>query len=309
MPRESQSKPEMQDYRYMFWMRARTWNSRLYERSKPFGTQEYFANSLCEYANSIGYKRPSHFSQAKVSRWLRVGWTDKQRREHRPSKKDEDRGPLPYQPDDDLSGLYEFPPYEDTLVIAGMLGVDVGYLTGESDAKTFGAQESADFLELSEGAAEMLAALTKTLKTPSADYAEGVAYMNELVRERRAVIESALTSQNLLSFISTIVHVGKVLEDLEARKIELGERKLPDGDPQLLAIKAIRSELLNQGQASTEQGMSEDVRLMKRHLDAVEHVEENSGKARVAVYDASVAFRRLLGDIYPTLDDSVRYDF
>ena len=73
-------------------------------------------------------------SQRTVSRWLRVG--------------------------DYKKGIKNFPEYETMMKIANVLGVEVGYLTGETEAESYNAQKAADYLRLSVNTVNSIKQLT-----------------------------------------------------------------------------------------------------------------------------------------------------
>ncbi len=98
--------------------RIACWNDRFCQCLKDRKlTQAGFADALNKQYNTTG------FSQKAVNRWMHIG---------EPKK-----------------GLKSLPEYETMLKIANVLHVEIGYLTGETDGKTFDAQRTADYLKLS----------------------------------------------------------------------------------------------------------------------------------------------------------------
>ena len=98
--------------------RAKLWNERFKQLLKDnHYTQAGLADALNKRYNTFSY------TQKTVNRWMHI----------REPKK----------------GLKRFPEYENMLRIADFFHVGIGYLTGETDGKTFDAQKTADYLKLS----------------------------------------------------------------------------------------------------------------------------------------------------------------
>ena len=107
--------------------KAKIWCQRLNQLMKDHGyTQETF---LKEYKSKYGGG-----TQANVSRWLRVGSTIQTR-----EKK-----------------TIGFPSYENMVKIANFFGVTVGYLTGETDFKTFDMEKACTILGITEEAGDSI---------------------------------------------------------------------------------------------------------------------------------------------------------
>lgn len=93
------------------------WNNRLYDQMNKKGCSQ---TGLAKELN-INYNDSS--TQTTIYRWLHVG--------------------------EKLNGAKGFPTYENMMKIADFFNVDVGYLTGETDAESFTIEKAADFLGLS----------------------------------------------------------------------------------------------------------------------------------------------------------------
>ena len=99
--------------------RTKIWNERFKGLLKDNQlTQAGFAEELNKRYNTKAY------SQKTVNRWMHIS---------EPGK----------------GGLKSFPEYETMLRIADYFHVEIGYLTGETDGKSYDAQKTADYLRLS----------------------------------------------------------------------------------------------------------------------------------------------------------------
>jgi len=109
--------------------KAKIWNGKLRKCLNAGNyTQESFAEEL---NNEYG----TTYSQKAVSRWINVG--AKQRRR-----------------------TVGFPKYETMLRIAGLLNVDIGYLTGETDNSSFTMEKACSFMGLNQTAIEAIRDVT-----------------------------------------------------------------------------------------------------------------------------------------------------
>ena len=114
----------------MLSKKATTWCQRLNQLMKDHGyTQESFLN---EYKRKYGGG-----TQANISRWLRVGSTI-QAKERK---------------------TIGFPSYENMVNIADFFGVTVGYLTGETDFKTFDMEKACKILGITEETGDAIKAV------------------------------------------------------------------------------------------------------------------------------------------------------
>ncbi len=108
--------------------RKKIWNERLKKCIKDSGyTQELLA---CD----INKKHDKDYTQNTISRWQHLG--------------------------DAKKGVKGFPDYENMLTLANFFGVDVGYLTGETDNETFGMEKASAFLGLNSTAIKNIRDLT-----------------------------------------------------------------------------------------------------------------------------------------------------
>lgn len=130
---------------------AKTWNKRLEELIKVKGySQKEFAK---KYKEKYGTG-----NQADVSRWLRVGFE---------ATKTE---------------IIGFTSCNAMKRIADFFGVTVGYLTGETDYKTFEMERACDFLGIDESAGMAIERITKQKGVSQFEKYEKVNYGKALCR-------------------------------------------------------------------------------------------------------------------------------
>lgn len=82
------------------------------------------------------------FTQAMISEWQRIGYTVRK--------------------SNGTERQIGFPVYKNMAIIADFLGVDVGYLTGETEMKTFTIEKVSDYTNLSENAINSILKITGT---------------------------------------------------------------------------------------------------------------------------------------------------
>lgn len=115
--------------------KAKIWNRRLKQCLEDKGyTQTSFADELNKRFNKS-------VTQETVSRWMNAG-INKNKKE-----------------------LIGFPKYDSMLYIAQCLDVDVGYLTGETDAETFTLEKASELLNLDNEALKSIIKLTQSKKS------------------------------------------------------------------------------------------------------------------------------------------------
>ena len=152
------------------------WNKRLREALKNKGyTQTKFAKEL-------GKRSGTDVSQAMVSDWMRVG--NKTRNNQ----------------------TIGFPKYSYMVLIAEVLNVDVGYLTGETNMETFTSEKICGFLNISEEALKTVLSITGTDKE-----CMEFGYQPEKYRK---ILNNLFTSPEFTKFIEA---VGE-LEDIYTQK-------------------------------------------------------------------------------------------
>lgn len=119
----------------IFLRKAQIWNDRLSALLKrgPHG-------KLSQYglATALNKQYGTNYSQTIVSRWLNVGSKDKT-----------------------TKTVIGFPKYETMHIIAAYFGVDVGYLTGETDSEKFNISKSSQFLGVSTDSIKQIMKVTQ----------------------------------------------------------------------------------------------------------------------------------------------------
>lgn len=101
--------------------RATCWRQRLRECLKERGLTQV------EFVSALNRTYLTRFHQKDVSRWLNTG-------------------------NQTANGVIGFPKYETMMLIADFFGVDVGYLTGETDETSFDLEKASSYTGLSSNA-------------------------------------------------------------------------------------------------------------------------------------------------------------
>ncbi len=109
------------------------WNKRLKECVENNGSQAAFAKALNDKYRTYDEKQ---FRQPTVSNWWNVGASR------------------------DGKATIGFPKFENMLMIADCLGVDIGYLIGETDSKTFTLEKTSEYLHLEPDALKRFSRIT-----------------------------------------------------------------------------------------------------------------------------------------------------
>lgn len=165
------------------------WNTRLKEMLDKKGyTQKQFANRLNEQYGT-------QFTQPMVNEWLSVGGERE--------KSDGTRRKI------------GFPVYTNMILIAQFLNVDVGYLTGETDAETFTLKKVCDFTKL----------------TPQSVYAineiTGIQFPHTsngyFSQKRRQILNSLLISDRFSELIYALVDLDETYTQKDTEKILMQE--------------------------------------------------------------------------------------
>lgn len=108
--------------------KQRCWNERLKKCIQDTGyTQESFAYGLNKMYNT-------QFTQKTISRWVNLG--------------------------DAKNGIKYFPDFENMVLVADFLGVDVGYLTGETDEDSFSLEKTCSYMGLNGESIKALRGIT-----------------------------------------------------------------------------------------------------------------------------------------------------
>ena len=119
----------------------KTWNKRLKERMEISGykTQTEFAEA---FNNIYGTK----CTQTDISRWLRVGESNKKYNKNTYTEKKE---------------IIGFPSFMNMKRVAEMLNVTVAYLTGETDYDSFNLEKACTYTGISQGAMKTICSMTR----------------------------------------------------------------------------------------------------------------------------------------------------
>lgn len=108
--------------------KQRCWNERLKKCILEGGyTQESFAHALNK-------KYSTKFTQKTISRWVNLG--------------------------DAKNGIKSFPDFENMVQVADFFGVDVGYLTGETDDDSFSLEKASSYMGLNGEAIKAIREIT-----------------------------------------------------------------------------------------------------------------------------------------------------
>lgn len=116
--------------------KASCWRIRL---KKCMNAERYTQASLAEALNN---KYGTCYDQKSVSRWLNTGAKTK-------------------------NGEVGFPKYENMLLIADFFGVDIGYLTGETDEDLFTLEQACSYMGLNSEAIKAIRGITSPEKEDS----------------------------------------------------------------------------------------------------------------------------------------------
>lgn len=112
----------------IFHKKQRCWNERLKKCMQNNGyTQESFACDLNKKYNT-------QFTQKTISRWANLG--------------------------DAKNGIKGFPDFENMVYVADFFGVDVGYLTGETDEDSFSLEKACSYIGLNGEAIKAIRGIT-----------------------------------------------------------------------------------------------------------------------------------------------------
>lgn len=159
----------------IFEEKAKIWNSRLKQclKEKQY-TQIGFADKLNEqFEMSV--------TQETVSRWLHVG--DKKSKRDKNGKE-----------------FIGFPNYENMICIAKCLDVDLGYLTGETDAETFTLEQASELLNLDTEALKSIIKLTQTTNSN--------VIIGRKPEKYRAILNNLFTSNSFLRILDLLVDLS-----------------------------------------------------------------------------------------------------
>lgn len=256
--------------RDIFEEKAKIWNSRLKQCLENKGyKQTEFADKLNEYN-----KQPEKsITQETVSRWVHVG--DRKRKRDEKGK--------------DFIG---FPNYENMVCIAKCLDVDLGYLTGETDAETFTLEQASELLNLDAEALKVIIKITGKEKT-----CLNFGYESENYRK---ILNDILTSKKFLDIIKTMFELDNIYTQNKKKNTKLQDLQKELGDE--LFDKAMNMYRSN----------NIDENLTQEECNAIAKIDCSIDNDRKKDYDfqREIAFNRfklqedfilLLNELYPDM--------
>ena len=178
----------MRDIEAELRRRMECWNVRFRACWEGKYTQEQLAKALNER-----YQTTS-FTQKAINRLMHLGETG--------IGKD---GRIKYK------GLKGFPEYETMLKIADFFGVDVGYLTGETDAESFTEEKASSYLGLSTAA-------IKVIKNATGNDRFLSTLMFVPTETVRRLFNNLLTAKQFPEFMEALAELASVYEDPDKEK-------------------------------------------------------------------------------------------
>jgi len=159
------------------------WNKRLKKCMQDAGyTQESFARNL-------NAKYGTQFTQKTISRWVNLG--------------------------DAKNGIKGFPDFDNMICIADFLGIDVGYLIGETDGDTFSLEKASSYIGLNSEATKAIRKLTN----PESE-------VSVMRKDMRAAFNSFLSAEGFPHFFHSLFDL--YLTSLSTQRI--GDRVFEDFD-------------------------------------------------------------------------------
>ena len=164
----------MRDIEAEMIRRMECWNKRFVACWKGKYTQEQLADALNERYHMTS------FTQKAINRWMHLG--------------------------DAKHGLKGFPQYETMLRIAEFFDVDVGYLTGETDAESYTEEKISSYLGLSTDAIKVIKKSTGNDRFLSAL----ICTPTETVR---CLFNNFLTAKRFPEFMETMAELASIYED------------------------------------------------------------------------------------------------
>jgi hypothetical protein len=242
-----------------------SWNKRLKKQMEIAG---YTQTGL---AKALKHKYDDSSTQTTIFRWLNAG--------------------------NKLKGTGGFPKYENMIKIAGFLGVDVGFLTGETDSEMFSEQKAAEFLGLS---VETVSAIRK-LTLPS----RSTRYDKMFSHDYADMLNRVMTSKALIDVLIALSDYKEPYDLLRRKAPDIFEEiskkysietistamKCLEGDYDNEDGPKLPEELCN---AITEFSAASD-----KGYDWQLGQEEYRKEEKIYRYELQEATAKLLDDIYP----------
>ncbi len=154
----------------IFKRKIECWNKRLKECMDNGGyTQTSFADALNE-------KYGKQFGQKDVSRWQNSGAKHK-------------------------NGEIGFPKYETMALIADFFGVDVGYLTGETNCDSFSLDKACAYMGMNSAALKAIREIT------SPDTVTTSLMIQDVLQENRDILNMFFTAENFANFFNSLTEL------------------------------------------------------------------------------------------------------
>lgn len=238
-----------------------SWNNRLQEYlDKHDYSQAFFANKLNEFCN---YQ--TNFTQATVNNWLNVGI--------------------------DRSGRkIGMPKYENMVLIAECLNVNVGYLTGETDMETFTNEKICEHIHLNENSVKTIIKITGSERSC-------LEWGHQSEKYQR-ILNNLLASRYFLDFINELSHLYDIYNSRDKINEPLNKiKKEFENESFDYALKIINE---NNYDEDIPEKTCEIVRSIEKAIDD-EYTLEQNYKYNLKLYrfTAIEAVIRLINDLYP----------
>lgn len=239
---------------------AECWNKRLRETLKNKNyTQTDFADMLnTQYSKKI--------SQNMVSKWMRIGEKARNKR------------------------TIGFPFFSNMFLIAEVLDVDIGYLIGETDMKTFTAEKACEYLNINEEALEAILKITGT-KKDCLDFG----YEPE---KYRGILNKLFTSPEFIKCIETI---GE-LEDIFAQKHKSEQSLYQKYDNKTIELASKYADIFSEDEITENLSEDETEKLSAAINDINKHIDlcyEIEYKIKVCKYEIQESVILLINRLYP----------
>lgn len=207
-----------------------------------------------------------HFSQVNISRWLNFGGTGKQES--------------------------SMPSMEVAITLADFFGVDVGYLLGETEYKTFKAEEAVKYLGLSESAVEHIRLATRW------ETAFGAVQM--LPEEAGESISALMSTKGFFPLIRALKEMDDVYNGPDIQK------KLFDGLEKKYGAEILAQAMDLELNPEEHEEVEIDEKVLEAYADFQEALDQSYAAdmdRQISVeakrYKLSQAFSAIIEELYP----------
>ena len=251
---------------------AECWNKRLRETLKNKGYTQ------TEFAEELDKRYGTKISQAMVSEWMRVG-----------EKAGNNR-------------TIGFPKFSNMVLIAEVLDVDIGYLIGETDMKTFTAEKACEYLNINEEALESILKITgkiigKTTRnlTDAEKNRPNFGYEPE---KYSSILNKLFTS---LEFIKCIEAAGE-LEDIFAQKHKSEQNLYQKYNNKTIELASKYAEIISEDEITEDLSKEEKEKLFTAINDFNKHIDlfhEIEYRVKVCKYEIQESVIMLINRLYP----------